>query len=207
MIPQDAASWLPARVGSLGASQIGLAIKKTKSGWSDSRTTLAYQMVAERVTGVAVSHFVTDAMQWGLDHENAACELYEAQSGNLTAKSGWFQHPKIEFFGATPDRLIDSDGLLEAKCPSTVKYIQWRKDGEVPDEHKPQMLAQLACTGRKYVDFVAYDPRIQVAHLQLFVRRFEPPQSAIVEIEEQAKEFLAYVEKLFQAFTESSPAG
>jgi predicted phage-related endonuclease len=203
MIPQDSPSWVPARVGNLGASQIGMAIKRTKSGWSDSRTTLAYQIVAERVTGIAASHFVTDAMQWGLDNEAAACELYEARSGNLTQKAGWFQHPTIEHFGATPDRLIDSDGLLEAKCPTTVKYIGWRRDGVVPEEHQPQMLAQLACTGRKYVDFVAFDPRIQDPKLQLFVRRFEPPREKIAEVEEQAREFLAYVETLFRAFTEA----
>jgi predicted phage-related endonuclease len=201
MIPQDSKLWIPARVGNLGASQIGLAIKRTKSGWSESRQTLAFQIVAERVTGVAVDHYVTPAMQWGLDNEAGACELYEAQSGNLTHKAGWFPHPKIECLGATPDRLIDSDGLLEAKCPTTVKYIAWRKEGVVPEEHQPQMLVQLACTGRKYVDFVAFDPRIQNPKLQLFVRRFEPPQSKIAEIEEQAAEFLAYVDQLFEAFT------
>ena len=204
MIPQDDPAWVPARVGNLGASQIGLAIKRTKAGWSESRNTLAMQLVAERVTGYATSHYVTDAMQWGLDNEAAACDRYEALSGNLTAKAGWFKHPRIEFFGATPDRLIEGDGLLEVKCPSTPKFVAWRQAGVVPDEHKPQMLAQLACTGRRWVDFAAYDPRVRVESLQLFVRRFEPTSAEIAEIEEQAAEFLAQVEAMFKAFTEAA---
>ena len=203
MIPQDSPAWVAARVGCLGASQIGKAIAKTKAGWSESRHKLACEIVAERVTGAAMNHFVTDAMQWGIEHEQDACECYEAQTGNLVSKAGWFAHPKIEYLGATPDRLVGAEGLLEVKCPATPTYLKWRMAGYVPDEHQPQMLCQLACTGRKWVDFVAYDPRVLDTKLQIFVRRFEPPPEKIKEIEDQAIEFLAYVETLFKAFTEA----
>ena len=139
-----------------------------------------------------------------VDYEAEAVQCYEALSGNVPAAAGWFLHPSIEFFGATPDRLLDHDGLVEVKCPSTVKFIQWRKDGRIPDEHIPQMLAQLAVTRRRYVDFVAYDPRINDARFRLFVRRFEPTAEQIAQCEQQARDFLAEVETLFQCFTEAA---
>jgi hypothetical protein len=117
--------------------------------------------------------------------------------------AGWVQHPTIEYFGATPDRLVGTDGLVEAKCPTTVTYVEWRKAGVIPEKHIPQLLGQLACTRRRWVDFVAFDPRIQDQKLLIFVRRFEPEQKQIEELEAKVQEFLQMVEKTFRAFVEN----
>jgi predicted phage-related endonuclease len=158
------------------------------------------ELLAERVTGFAAEHFVTPAMQWGLDHEAEAWEQYEEQSGTLVSGSGLFMHPTIPFCGATPDRLIGQDGLGESKCPTTTTHINWTLNGVVPEEYKPQMLLQLACTGRKWVDFVSFDPRVPEPQ-QLFVRRFEPSQAEIAAAEKLAKEFLDELEAMFERFT------
>jgi hypothetical protein len=65
--------------------------------------------------------------------------------------------------------------------------------GTVPSEHKNQMLAQLACTGRKWVDFVSFDPRLP-EHLQMFVVRFEPDLKDIDDLEADVMTFLTEVE-------------
>lgn len=210
MIPQDDPRWLPARVGKLTASRMADAIAMIKDGpkpkdgpqkWKPaaSRITLMRELCAERLVGSAKDHVVTAPMQWGLDNEDPAAECYEALSGNILVRSGFYDHPTIEWFGASPDREIDHDGLLEVKCPTTAKFIEWRLAGIVPEEHQPQMLAQLACTRRRYVDFVAYDPRVPPA-TQLFVRRFEPSLEQIQEIEEKAKEFLAELDAMVDEF-------
>jgi predicted phage-related endonuclease len=202
MIPQDDPAWVPARVGCLTASRFGDAIAKTKSGWSASRRKLMIDLCAERLAGVATDHYVTAAMQWGLDNEAAAWEAYEAASGNLALPAGFILHPKIEFFGATPDRLID-DGIGESKCPTTATHVAWLLGGAVPDEYRPQMLAQLACTGRKWCDFISYDPRVPEKQ-RLFVRRFEPKPAEIAEAEEQAQEFLAELDGMFRRIAEAA---
>jgi predicted phage-related endonuclease len=165
---------------------------------SEARNKYMMELVAERMTDNVMERFVTDAMQHGIDQEPHAVAAYEALSGELTETCGFFPHPRIEFFGATPDRLLGEDGLVECKCPSTIKFIEWRREGVVPDEHKPQMLAQLACTGRKYVDFVAFDPRVLNPDARLFVRRFEPSQEEIAAVEKAAEQFLAEVDALFE---------
>lgn len=201
MIPQDSPAWLPARIGCLTASRFALATARTKTGWSTSRQKEMIELLAERMTGFAADHYVTPAMQWGRDHEQPAWDLYEENTGILVQPSGLFMHPKIPFFGATPDRLIGQDGLGESKCPTTATHLTWLTNGVVPEEYKPQMLAQLACTpGRKWVEFISYDPRLP-PKLQLFIRRFTPEPGEVEKAETLAKDFLAELEAMFERIT------
>jgi putative phage-type endonuclease len=202
VIYQDDPQWVRARIGHLTASRMADAIAVRKDGKpSAARVKLLHDLLAERLVDAAVDHYVTPAMQWGLDNEADARLRYEADSGNLVERGGFVIHPRIPYFGATPDGLIDSDGLLEIKCPTTPTYVAWRTNGVVPEEHRPQLLAQLACTGRQWVDFVAFDPRIKAAPLQVFVRRFEPTAEEIIAIEEAACGFLAELETMFEQLT------
>lgn len=56
-----------------------------------------------------------------------------------------------------------------------------------------QMQWQMRCTGRKWVDFVSYDPRVP-AHLQLYVQRANRDDSMIAEITEAVIKFNADVD-------------
>ena len=82
--------------------------------------------------------------------------------------------------------------------------MKWLVDGVVPDQHKPQMLAQMAVTGRKWCDFVSYDPRFPAPH-NIMVRRFEPTTEETVAIETAAMTFLAEVEKMWDALIGLQP--
>ena len=66
----------------------------------------------------------------------------------------------------------------------------------VPEEYKAQMQVQLICTGRKWVDFVSYDPRIkgEYEHLQFWVIRYEPTAEELQDTERKCAEFLEEVE-------------
>jgi hypothetical protein len=115
-------------------------------------------------------------------------------------------HPLIEFFGATPDALISRDGVAEFKCPNTTTHIGWILAGGVPAQHRPQILAQLACTGRERAVFVSFDPRIKDERRQLFIVEWTPERSEIEAVEEHARKFLAEVEQMFQQLTEREAA-
>jgi len=196
--------WYAARRGCLTASRMKDVLAVGAKGQPlKARDDYLMELVAERMTGIAATHFVTDAMQWGLDTEDAAVGAYEEVSGNLCSVAGFYLHDRIEFFGASPDRLIDPDGLLEIKCPTTVKYLAWLRAGVVPEEHKAQMLVQLACTKRSYVDFCAFDPRVQIGP-KVFIRRYEPTAEEIANAESAAEAFLAEVESVFQMVTQEA---
>ena len=201
-------SWTAARRGCLTASRMNdaMAFLKTKSKdgqpvESEARRKLKFDLLAERLTGIAVDHYVTPAMQWGVEQQANAIAAYEARTGDLVGPELFVLHQSIDWFGATPDGLLGPDGLLEVKCPTTPTFLRWMQAGDVPDEHRLQMLAQLACTGRSWVDFVAFDPRMPEKH-RLMVVRYEPPKSEIERVEEGAQQFLAELAAMAEAFAE-----
>ncbi len=206
MSKQGTAQWFADRTGCLTASRMAAAMSKLKSGAdSAERKALKIEVLAERLTGDVVPHYVTPAMQHGIDTEPAAKAAYSANTGLLIDECGFIPHPTILHYGCSPDGRIGDTLGIEVKCPTTAKYLSWRLAGVVPDEHKAQMTAQCVCAGFEAVEFVAFDPRLP-RHLQLFVVRFTPTQEERDAVEAAAREFLAEVEQMFKQLTETEPA-
>ena len=199
-------NWVAARRGCASASRMNdvLATSKRDGKPLKARTDYLMELVSELMTGLATDHYVTPAMQWGIDHEAQASDQYEIETGIVVASAGWILHPSIDFFGATPDRAVQSDGLIEIKCPTTTTFLTWVRNGCVPEEHRAQMLAQLACTRRKWCDFVAFDPRVAGCRNPIFIRRFVPTPEQISEIEQAAVNFLKDVEEVFCAVVQDA---
>lgn len=148
--PQGSVEWLKSRIGVLTASRMVDVLDVKKNGEeSEKRRKYKIALLAERMTDLAEENYVNGAMQWGIDHEAEARELYEEITGEFVQQCGLAMHNTIEYFGASPDGLIGYEGLIEIKCPTSSTHMAWLMAGVVPDQHKPQMLAQLACTGRK----------------------------------------------------------
>ena len=204
MLDQGSPGWVKERIGKLTASRMGDVMAMTKAGKpSEARLTYLKQLVAERMTDSAQEFFVTAAMQWGIDNEPLAAEEYESVTGEIVVPAPFIPHPSIENFGASPDRLVNADGLIEIKCPSTVNYIDWRTTGEIPEKYRWQMTAQLACTRRQWCDFVAYDPRVLYGS-PIWIKRFEPAAEEIERCESAARDFLSEVERLFDLVTQEA---
>ena len=204
MLDQGSPGWVRERIGRLTASRMGDVMAVLKNGKpAEARIKYMQQLVAERMTDSAMEFFVTAAMQHGIDNEPLAAEEYELLTGEIVLPAPFVPHPEIENFGASPDRFVGSDGLVEIKAPSTVNFIAWRMSGEIPEQYRWQMTAQLACTRRSWCDFVAYDPRV-VYGSPIWIKRFEPAAEEIAACEEAARKFLAEVEALFQLVTEAA---
>lgn len=195
--PQGSAEWLAERAGCLTASAIADMLAKTKTGESASRANLRARLVAERLTGMPQDSFSSSAMKWGNEQEPFARAAYEIASGNLVDQVGLVMHPAIPFAGASPDGLVDESGLVEIKCPNTATHIEYLLAGVPPKKYQPQMLWQMECTGRKWCDFVSFDPRMP-ENMQLFIVRFHRDEKALDEIRNEAIAFLAEVEELIQ---------
>jgi hypothetical protein len=198
MTPEEKAAWLSSRAGKLTASRMRDALAVLKNGQpAKARADLIRELLAERLTGSSVRHYVTPAMQEGLDYEDEAKLAYETQSGQFIGECGFYDHPTIDNFGATPDGLLGNAGLIEVKVPQPATFVAWIMDGTIPEEHQQQMLAQLACTGRRWCEFVAYQPSVKKMS-PLFIRRFEPKPEEIAEIEAKAGAFLAEVDRAWE---------
>ena len=190
MTEQRTEEWFAARLGKVTASRIKdvLAGKTTAA-----RRNYLAQLVVERMTQKAPESFTNAAMQWGTDQEPFARAAYEARNGVLVDETGLVDHPVIPNSGASPDGLVGQDGLVEIKCPNTATHMDTLLSRTPDSDYIGQMQWQMACTGRKWCDFVSFDPRMP-SHLQLFVKRIERNDEYIEQLEKEVVQFLMEVE-------------
>lgn len=196
-IIQGSTEWFYQRLGKVTASRVADVIAKTKTGYSTSRDNYMAQLVVERLTFTKTESYTNAAMQWGTDTEPFARAAYEAAQGVMVEEVGFVRHPTIEWAGASPDGLVEDDGCIEIKCPNTLTMIETLLSQKVPGKYFSQMQFQLACTRRKWCDYVVFDPRMP-AKAQLFVRRVDRDDEYIAEIEAEIVKFLAEVESQVQ---------
>jgi putative phage-type endonuclease len=198
---QRTTEWRQARLAKVSASRVADVIAKTKTGYGASRANLMADLIVERLTGQPASTFSNAAMEWGTEQEPHARAAYSARTGELVEEVGFIQHPRLEHAGASPDGLVNDEGLVEFKCPATSTHLDTLLAGEVPTKHIPQIQFQMACTGRKWCDFVSYDPRLP-EHLRMFVKRVERDDKYITTLEGEVKTFLAELNEKLEKLQE-----
>ena len=150
---QRTQEWFEARRGKLTGSNIGAALGINPWKTPDD---LIRQMVRE-YHGAEPDFTGNMATEYGATHEPLALMDYMGQSGNMVEECGFFVHPDHDWLGASPDGLIDDDGLIEVKCPfglrnKTGKDLVFKTAEEQP-HYYAQMQIEMACTGRKWCHF------------------------------------------------------
>lgn len=198
---QDAASadqgssvWHQARLGCITASRIAEVVARTKSGYGAARQAYMRQLLAERLTGLVAEVYINAAMRWGTDMEPHAVAAYEEATGVATELVGFVSHPAIAYAGASPDRLVGDEGLLEVKCPASATHIDTLLSGEVPERYVLQMQWQMACSGRAWCDFVSFDPRMPEDYA-FFVTRVRRDEECIAWLEDETRRFIGEIEQ------------
>lgn len=190
---QQTEEWFKARLGKVTASRVSDVIAKTKTGYSASRAKYMTQLILERLTGERAESYSNAAMEWGVEQEAFARAAYEAHANVLVDQCGSFDHPSIAMSSASPDGLVEQDGLVEIKNPMSHTHLETLLTKTVNGDYVTQMQWQMACTGRKWCDFVSYDSRMP-EHLKLFVKRIERDDETIAELEKEVSKFLSELE-------------
>jgi putative phage-type endonuclease len=192
VVEQGTEEWHAARLGRATASRFKDVMLKIRSGEAAGRKNYRFELVSERLTGERQEMFTSAAMQWGTETEPVARLKYELSSGNDVEECGFFAHPEL-MAGASPDGLIGDDGILEIKCPNTATHIETLRKRNVPSTYYWQVQGQLWITGRKWCDFVSFDPRLP-ENAQFFTVRVERNEQDIKGLESEVTEFLKEVE-------------
>jgi putative phage-type endonuclease len=199
---QGSPEWRAARCGKVTASRMAELVAKLKTGKpANSREDYLYELVAERLTGQPLDFFQTKDMQWGTEKEPLARQAYEQRHFVEVEQIAMVMHPVIENAGASPDGLVEDDGLIEIKCPRTKTHLMTLRSKQAPAQYIPQMQWQMACTGRQWCDFVSYDPRLP-EHLQLFIVRVQRDQALIEQYEQEVIQFLVEVNEVITAINQ-----
>ncbi len=196
LVVQGTDEWKQLRCGDITASRAADVIAMLKKGGEKAeRAHYRGEIIAERLTGVPYWHRVTPEMEWGKMQEPFARAAYELKFHVDVDQVGFVKHPRIDRFGCSPDGLVGDEGMIQIKCPTTINHVDWMRNGTVPVEHMPQMLAEMACCERAWCDFVSFDPRLP-EHLQLFVVRFDRNDKWIATIESEVEHFNAEVDQV-----------
>jgi hypothetical protein len=187
-----------ARLGNLTASRMADATARTKTGWGASRANLMAALVCERLTGVPMRGYMNDAMRWGIEHEPEARSAYEWAFDVDVVATGYIPHPTIAHSGATPDGAVGTAGLVEFKCPQSATHIDTLLTKTIDTSYIKQMQWQLACSGREWVDFSTFDPRMPES-LRLWTFRVVRDDDMIAVLEKDARLFLAELDEKVSA--------
>lgn len=197
MMQQGSDDWFAFRLGNASASRVADIMAKTKSGPSTSRVNYMMELLCQRLTGQREESFTSQAMQRGTELEPIARSAYEVSHGVIVNECGAFAHRRIFGFVASPDGLIGDDGAIEIKCPNTAQHVEFMRTKEPPARYQWQMLAQMSCAEREWVDFVSFDDRLPEG-LQLRVVRFYRDEARIKEMEREVESFLGELASLEQ---------
>ena len=189
MIEQGTDAWKQLRLAKVTASRVADILARTKTGYSTSRENYKIQLALEQVTGTVEQTFTSPAMQDGIDRESRARVAYELSTGQFVDQVPFIDHPTINGFGASPDGLVNDDGLIEIKCRNNANHWEVIKSDEIPLKYWIQMQTQMAVTGRKWNDYVGYNPNFP-ERSQLFIKRILRDEEFIAEIEVEVKKFL-----------------
>lgn len=193
---QGSPAWLAERVGHCTASRFKDVMDFLKSGKEGAkRAGYRMELVVERLTGSATEHYVNDFMAWGTENEPMAIMAYEAHTGAMVARKGFIHHPTVPMCGGSVDGLVGEDGIIEIKCPATGTHIKTLLGAEC--EHLPQIQGYLWIIGRKWCDFISYDPRLPDG-LQLYIQRIARDDDYVSELAGNVFQFLAEVDELHQ---------
>lgn len=201
MSDQGTDAWTAERRGKVTASRIADMVAKTKTGWGASRANYAAQLVAERLTNETAPGYTNEAMRWGTETEPQARAAYEFFRDASVTETGFVTHAAIAMSGASPDGLVADDGLVEIKCPNTATHIETLLGGSIPGKYSAQMQWQMACTNRKWCDFVSFDPRMP-QNMSLFVKRLMRNDVEVATLETEVRAFLVEVDATVTRLTE-----
>jgi putative phage-type endonuclease len=185
MSEQRTEDWFLVRAGKFtGSKFVDVMARNKKTGEPlKAYHDLIMQLVVERMTGQPVEGPTGQALKWGAEVEPYAREAYELETGEIVRESGFIIHPVHAFVGCSPDGLIGSEGGLEMKCPKDSAVHLERFEKGMPDEYIGQTQGCMWVTGRKWWDFVSYDPRMPDSH-RIYIQRIERDEKYIADLEQ-----------------------
>lgn len=199
---QGTGEWFQARLGRATASRFKDVMARLKSGEpAQARTDYMIEVVQERLTGRPAEHPVNSYMRWGTEQEPFARDAYCQRTGLAVDEVGFLKHHKL-MAGCSPDGIIDLDGVLEIKCPSSNTHTETLLSG-MHDKHLPQVQGAMWITGADWADFVSFDPRMPPG-LRLYIQRIERNDIFIAGLAAAVEDFLGAVDEMVSTLLEKS---
>lgn len=153
MSEQRSPAWFAARNGRVTGSTVGAILGLSPFMSPDD---VMRRMVRD-AHGAGSEFQGNAATQWGVMNEPGACVEYEMETGNKVELCGFYTFE--DWLGASPDGLLGTAGLVEFKCPYSLRKGDGSfKTAQEQQHYYAQMQIQLFVTDRDYCDFFQWAP-------------------------------------------------
>ena len=153
--PQGSDAWKQEKAGKFSASKCSdLLMTPSKAGHQN----LIYRIVYERFTGEPTESYHSKDMDDGVENEPIARESYELHTYNKVHQVGFME--LNDWIGASLDGLVGDDGGIEIKCVKYNTQIDYLLANKVPTNYYNQIQFQLYVSGRKWIDFFSWHPKL-----------------------------------------------
>lgn len=143
--------------------------------------------IVQRMLGVH-DDYVSYEMQWGIDNEPEAIERYQVETSSTVEAKSRIIHEDYEYISGEPDGLVGEDGIIEVKCPNSSNHFKNLLNAEQVTQYRWQIQGYLWLTGRKWCDFVSYDPRYPEKY-QISINRVVRDDDMISQLEDRCQLF------------------
>jgi len=189
-------AWFEARLGSIGGSSIASVVA---GGNGKMRTNLLYRLAGEILSGQKYESYSNPHMERGLELEAEARMVYEMEKDCVVRQIGLVK--ETDYKHASPDGLLDPDGLLEIKCTIPSVHIETIVKNEIPAEYRKQCQWGLHICHRWWVDFVSYSPTVK--DKEIWIIRRGRDEKLIRELDEGADKFIMELAALVRKVKEA----
>jgi exodeoxyribonuclease (lambda-induced) len=178
-VKQLSEEWFELRKGKLTASH-AQEIGNNGKGLE----TYIMKLMSEYYASVPQEPYTNPDLERGIELEEQAIGMYELEKKCDVEKVGFIEIDK--FSGCSPDGLIGKEGGLEVKAHNNLNHFKILLNGEKEIESKYiwQIQMNLLMTGRKWWDYVSYNPNYKD---NLLIFRIEPDKEKFEKLEEGLK--------------------
>ena len=155
MLQQGTPEWHELKRGKIGGTRFGQVI-------SGKKNNLIYELLNERLSPWIDfdDQYIDEDMQFGIDNEPVAADLYEKQTGIKFKQVGCILSDTSPIHLASPDRLSEDNSIvLEIKCTQNGRIHLQRFWEGVETSHMAQIKNYFAVSEEvKEVHWISYCP-------------------------------------------------
>ncbi len=182
---QGSDDWLKVRLGVATCSNFSKIVTSTGE-LSKQLKAYAIKLASEVLTVEQEKTYTNKDMERGNELESEARQAYQEYAFCEVKEVGFMID---NGFGYSPDGLVGDDGLIEIKCPNQTTHTQYLFEDRLPTAYKAQCQGGLWVSGRKYLDFISWNPDFR-DDKKFFIKRIERDEEFIKKLEISVKKVI-----------------
>jgi len=162
-VEQGSEDWFALRAG-MPTGSMAKKLVTSQGKESKSMAEYAIELAGDLYAGEPLDAFEGNAWtERGTELEDSARSLYEMVYDCEIKEVGFCTDDK-GLYGASPDGLINDDGMAEFKCLKATNHIKaimyHKKNSKAPTDYISQVQMQLFVTQRKWCDLTFFHPSL-----------------------------------------------